>query len=625
MTVLERVDCPQDLKGLSPAELNQLAAEIRTYLIEVVSKNGGHLAPNLGVVELTIALHCAFHFPQDKLIFDVGHQCYTHKILTGRKKDLLTLRQYQGLSGFPKPKESPYDPCITGHSSTSVSLGLGMAEGMRLRNERNYVVSVLGDGALTGGMVYEAMNHGGGLETPFIVVLNDNQMSISRNVGSLAGHLARLRTSPRYTRSKRRVKDFLQRLPVVGKPMTTLFRRWKNSLKYFLLPGVFFEEMGFTYLGPVDGHNIPDMLSIFQQAKKVARPVVVHVLTQKGRGYAPAEEKPNLFHGTGPFDIASGKPLQNPGKSYTCCFSQFMVERGTQEKRLTAITAAMPDGTGLMDFADAYPARFFDVGIAEEHAFTFAAGLAQAGMRPVVAIYATFLQRAYDQLLHDICLPNLPVVLAIDRAGLVGADGETHQGIYDIALLRSIPNLTVAMPASGELLTAMLDQALQQKGPVALRYPKGKVPQGIPMPDLAWGKGAWLRRQGEIAVLALGPMVEVAWAAANALQRQGIEIAVADLRFIKPLDDQLLQQAATYRHIFLLEEGVLAGSCASGCLEYWQQHGLSPKTTILTLPDAFIPHGTVGQLRQQYGLTASALQEKILQLLEAEKTASIKR
>jgi len=612
MTILEKVNFPQDLKPLSREELQQLADEIRAYLVETVSKTGGHLAPNLGVVELTIALHYVFNMPKDRLVFDVGHQCYTHKILTGRKDDFVTLRQFQGLSGFPKPRESEYDSFMTGHSSTSVSVALGMAEALRLQNAGNHVVAVLGDGALTGGMVYEAMNHGGGLETPFIVVLNDNEMSIAKNVGSLAGHLARLRTSPRYSRSKRRVKDFLRHLPLIGKPIANFTQRWKNSLKYFLLPGVLFEEMGFTYLGPVDGHNIADMISVLQLAKTVQKPTLVHVLTKKGKGYKPAEMRPNAFHGTGPFDVRTGIQVKNGSSSYTECFSAALLKETSENKKIVAITAAMADGTGLVPFARAYPRRFFDVGIAEEHAVTFAGGMAATGLRPIVALYATFLQRCYDQLLHDICLPNLPVILAVDRAGLVGEDGETHQGVFDTAILRTMPNMTVAMPADAGGLQAMLSAALQQKTPVAIRYPKGAAPLDISPAPLVWGKGAWLRQEGDALLLAVGPMVDVAMQAAALLDERAVSVAVADLRFIKPLDEEMLLLAAGYRHIFILEEAVATGGAASGCLEFWQSRGLNPQTEKITLPDAFIPQGTVEELRQKYGLTAEAIAEKVI-------------
>ncbi len=611
MTILDKVNFPQDLKPLSREELQQLAAEIRTFLIETVSQTGGHLAPNLGVVELTVALHYVFNMPKDRLVFDVGHQCYTHKILTGRKADFATLRQFQGLSGFPKPQESQYDSFITGHSSTSVSVALGMAEALRLQNGGNHVVAVLGDGALTGGMVYEAMNHGGGLETPFIVVLNDNEMSIAKNVGSLAGHLARLRTSPRYSRSKRRIKEFLGHLPLLGRPIANFTQRWKNSLKYFLLPGVLFEEMGFTYLGPVDGHNIADIISILQLAKTVQTPTLVHVLTKKGKGYPPAEMRPNAFHGTGPFDVQTGVQLKNGEGSYTECFSNAILALAAENKKIVAVTAAMADGTGLVPFAGAYPKRFFDVGIAEEHAVTFSAGMASAGLYPIIAIYATFVQRGYDQLLHDVCLSNLPVILAVDRAGLVGEDGETHQGIFDTAILRTMPNMTVAMPADAGALEAMLTGAFQQKSPVAIRYPKGTAPLGISPAPLVWGKGAWLSREGDILLLAVGPMVEIACKASALLRIQGVTVAVADLRFIKPLDEELLLAAANYQKVFLLEEAVATGGAASGCMEFWQSRGVYPQAEKITLPDAFVPQGTVEELRRKYGLTPEAVAAKV--------------
>ena len=472
--VIEKITQPSDLGALSFAELATLAREIRTMLVETVSRNGGHLAPNLGVVELTIALHLVFRSPEDKIIWDVGHQCYVHKILTGRRERLASIRQYGGLSGFPKTRESVHDCFETGHSSTSISAALGFALARDLNQERHAVVAVIGDGALTGGMSFEAMNHAGHVGTRLIVVLNDNEMSINNNVGALSGYLSRLRTDPLYYKSKDEIEDLLLRIPNIGRRMVKTFERLKDSLKYLLMPGIFFEELGFTYLGPVNGHNLKDLKQVFERARRVDGPVLVHVYTKKGKGYLPAEKNPDTFHGIGRFDVETGEPIaQNNNSTFTKVFGDCILRLGEEHPRMVAVAAAMSDGTGLKAFAGRFPDRFFDVGIAEQHTVTLAAGLASAGYHPVVAIYSTFLQRAYDQIVHDVALQELPVIFAVDRAGIVGEDGETHQGIFDLSYLRHIPGMILMAPKDQNELAAMLLSAFAYRRPVAIRYPRG--------------------------------------------------------------------------------------------------------------------------------------------------------
>ncbi|MBC7325328.1 MAG: 1-deoxy-D-xylulose-5-phosphate synthase, partial [Moorella sp. (in: Bacteria)] len=529
MSLLEQIKEPADLKRLGNHDLEVLAGEIRRELVGTVARTGGHLAPNLGVVELTLALHSVFDLPRDKIIWDVGHQCYVHKLLTGRRQQFNTLRQFGGLSGFPKRAESPYDAFNTGHSSTSISAALGMALARDLKGENYQVVAVIGDGALTGGMAFEAMNHAGHLKTNLVVILNDNEMAISSPVGGLADYLSRLRTDPMYSRSKEELENLLNRLPHVGPRLLKIIDRMKDSFKYLVVPGMFFEELGFTYLGPIEGHNLARLREVLQRARNTRGPVLVHVVTTKGKGYRPAENNPGSFHGVGPFEPETGIPI-NPGgpPSYTSVFGAELVRQGKKNNRLVAITAAMPDGTGLIPFARRFPKRFYDVGIAEQHALTLAAGLAAAGLKPVVAIYSTFLQRAIDQVIHDIALMGLPVVLAIDRAGLVGEDGETHQGLFDLALLRCIPGMVIMAPKDEQELRHMLVTALQYNGPAALRYPRG-AGVGVPLTGTAQplpvGKGEVLRQGRDVAILALGPLAYAAMTAAEQLAARGIEAA----------------------------------------------------------------------------------------------------
>lgn len=607
--LLDSIGGPADLKKLSPAELTALAAEIRCFLMEKVAKNGGHLSANLGVVELTLALHAVFDSPRDKIIFDVGHQCYVHKLLTGRKKDFDTLRKYGGLSGFPKKRESGHDIFQTGHSSTSISAALGLARARDLLGEKYHVVAVIGDGAIGGGMAFEALNNAGDTGTDLIVVLNDNEMSISQNVGGLAQYLGRLRTDPKYFRLKEDVEEILKRIPAIGGKVLKSVERVKDALKTLIVPGMLFEELGFTYLGPVNGHQVDALVNVLRGAKKLKGPVLIHVLTKKGKGYGYAECNPDVFHGIGPFDPEK-PPLQKTGDvpTYTEVFGRTLLEEARKNERILAITAAMASGTGLSDFAREFPSRFFDVGIAEQHAVTLAAGLATGGFRPVVAIYSTFLQRAYDQVLHDVCLQDLPVFFAVDRAGIVGEDGETHQGLFDLAYLRHIPGMNIIVPRNEDQLQHAVVTALNYPGPVAVRYPRGKgegVPLSKPRP-LAFGKGEVLREGHDVIILALGPMVRPALEAAEALAEVGLHAGVIDPVFVKPLDaDLILTAAKKARHgLVTVEEHVLAGGFGSAVLELLSDHGINVPVKMLGVKDRFVEHGAREILLEVNGLTA---------------------
>ncbi|MDN5361969.1 MAG: 1-deoxy-D-xylulose-5-phosphate synthase [Moorella sp. (in: firmicutes)] len=631
MSLLAKIKEPADVKKLTPGELELLAREIRQELVQKVARTGGHLAPNLGVVELTLALHSVFNLRRDKIIWDVGHQCYVHKMLTGRREAMANLRQFDGISGFPKRAESPYDVFDTGHSSTSISAALGMALARDLKKEDYQVIAVIGDGALTGGMAFEAMNHAGHLQTNLIVVLNDNEMSIAPPVGGLAAYLSRLRTDPMYSRGKEELENLLNRLPHVGPRVLKVIDRLKDSFKYLVVPGMFFEEIGFTYLGPIDGHNIPQLREVLQHARNSRGPVLVHVITTKGKGYQPAEEHPDLFHGIGPFDPATGEPLNKGGPpSYTAVFGAEMVRQGERDDHLVAITAAMPDGTGLTPFARRFPQRFYDVGIAEQHALTMAAGLAAAGMYPVVAIYSTFLQRAVDQVIHDIALMELPVVLAVDRAGLVGEDGETHQGLFDLALLRSIPGLVLMAPKDEQELRHMLVTALQYRGPAALRYPRG-AGVGVPLTGTAQplplGRGEILRRGRDVTILALGPLVYAALEAARDLAGDGIEATVINPRFVKPLDEELiLTWADRTGRLVTVEEHILAGGFGSAVLELLARTGhQGVRVECLGIRDSFVPQGKPGLLREHLGLTPAGIKAAVQVLLQGEPALSRKR
>lgn len=616
--ILEQIKGPEDLKKLTSEELSQLAEEIRAFLIEKISHTGGHLASNLGVVELTIALFRTFDLPEDKIIWDVGHQSYTHKILSGRRMEFDELRQYGGLSGFPKRKESPYDSFDTGHSSTSISAGLGIAQGRDILGEDYKVVSVIGDGALTGGMAYEALNNAARMKKNFIIILNDNKMSISENVGGMSRYLGGLRTGAGYNDLKKNVADTLERIPVVGGRMIDKIKRTKNSIKQLFIPGMLFENMGITYLGPVDGHNIPALCKVLKEAQKLDHAVLVHVLTKKGKGYEPAEKNPAHFHGVSPFDIKTGKPLaEKKYPTYTDVFSKKLCQLGETHPELVAVTAAMPDGTGVAAFGKKFPDRFFDVGIAEAHAVTSAAGMAAAGLRPVVAVYSSFLQRGYDQILHDVCIQNLPVLFAVDRAGLVGSDGETHQGIFDYSYLTSIPNMSVAAPKNLWELRAMLDFAMDYKAPFAIRYPRGTAYRGLKefMQPIAYGKGEIIYEEENISLLAVGSMVSTGEHVRAKLKEEGVSCTLANARFVKPFDKELVDRLAkNHRLIVTMEENVLQGGFGLPVTAYIHEHYPQVKVMNIALPDAYVEHGNVSVLRKGLGIDS----DSIIQRLKAE-------
>lgn len=620
-SLLSRIKQSSDIKSLRASDLEKLAAELRERIVCTVARTGGHLASNLGVVELTVALHHVFDIPQDKIIWDVGHQTYAHKLLTGRQDEFPTLRQHGGLSGFPKPEESPADPFATGHSSTSISAALGFAEARDLVGGREKVVAVIGDGALTGGMAFEALNHAGHRGTDLIVVLNDNAMSIAKNVGAMASYLSRLRTDPTYRRVKADVEYLLHKIPRIGTRLARTVERLKDSLKYFLVPGMLFEEMGFTYLGPVDGHKLEALIPVLRQAKNTPGPVFVHVVTKKGMGYAPAEKCPDKYHGVSPFNIQTGAGQKISGPpSYTSVFGQTLVRIAEQDERVVAITAAMPDGTGLNAFAEKFPRRFFDVGIAEEHAATFAAGLAAGGRRPVFAVYSTFLQRAYDQVIHDVAMQKWPVVFAVDRAGVVGEDGETHQGVFDLAFLRSIPNLIVAAPKDENELQHLLYTALRQDLPFALRYPRGSG-VGIPLDEeyreISVGSWEMLRQGTHGTILAIGACVYPALQAADLLEDQGLSLGVVNARFVKPLDEKLLLSIADRGPVFTVEDHLAAGGFGSAVLEFLSANGINTPVWRLGYPDKFIEHGERSLLLAKYGLDAQGIAKQVSAFLAA--------
>ncbi|MDY5484899.1 MAG: 1-deoxy-D-xylulose-5-phosphate synthase [Clostridium sp.] len=613
--ILEKITGPDDVKRLKLQELTVLAEEIRSFLIETTSHTGGHLASNLGVVELTIALFRVFDLPADKVIWDVGHQSYTHKILSGRKEFFDGLRQFGGLSGFPKRKESPFDAFDTGHSSTSISAGLGMAQGRDLLGENYSVISVIGDGALTGGMAYEALNNAGRMKKNFIIVLNDNNMSISENVGGMSTYLSNIRADEGYNLLKKSVANTLSRIPRVGDDLVDALLKTKNSIKQFLVPGMWFENMGITYLGPVDGHDIRGLVRIFREAKKIDHAVVIHVLTKKGKGYLPAEKNPAAFHGVEPFDIATGKPLKEKQyPSYTDVFSREICRIAEENPRLVAVTAAMPDGTGLKRFAKLYPKRFFDVGIAEEHAVTSAAGMAAAGLKPVVAVYSSFLQRAYDQIVHDVCIQNLPVVFCVDRAGLVGSDGETHQGIFDLSYLSSIPNMTVMAPKNLWELQQMLHFAVKYDGPIAIRYPRGQAYRGLKdaLAPVEYGKSELLFEESRIALLAVGSMVSTAEHIRSKLKEEGCPCSLVNGRFVKPVDTAVVDHLVkNHRYLVTLEENVLRGGYGEQITDYVQKHYPGIRVVNIALPDAYVEHGNVSVLRNTLGIDSDSVLRRL--------------
>ena len=608
--MLEKINGPKDIKALSWEELDVLGQEIRQFLIEKISATGGHLASNLGVVELTMAIYRTFDLPEDKVIWDVGHQAYTHKILSGRK-DFDDLRQFGGISGFPKRAESPCDSFNTGHSSTSISAGLGMAIGRDLRGEDYHVISIIGDGALTGGMAYEALNNAARINKNFIIILNDNNMSISENVGGMSKYLSGIRTGAGYNDLKRQITDLLEKVPVAGPRMIRRISMIKQGLKQLLIPGMLFEDMGITYLGPVDGHDVKQLSRVLNEAKRLDHAVLVHVLTKKGKGYAPAEKNPSAFHGVNPFDISTGKPKKaKTAPSYTDVFSKKLVELAGRDKRIVAITAAMPDGTGLTRFKNEFPDRFFDVGIAEQHAVTSAAGMAAAGMRPVVAVYSSFLQRGFDQILHDVCIQNLPVVFAVDRAGLVGSDGETHQGIFDLSYLTCIPNMAVLAPKNRWELEKELEFAFQYPGPIAIRYPRGEGYQGLKeyQAPVEFRRGELISEGEGIALLAVGSMASTAEHIRDKLKEEGYDLTLANGRFIKPIDVKLVDRlAATHDCIVTLEENVLQGGFGLQVTSYVHKHYPDVRVLNIALPDAYVEHGNVSLLREALGIDSDSI------------------
>lgn len=619
--LLDKIEKPEDVKKLSVSELTKLAPELRHFIIDRVSQNGGHLASNLGTVELTLALYSVFNFPQDKLVWDVGHQAYTHKILTGRKEAFATLRKKGGITGFPNRFESPYDAFGVGHASTSISAALGMAIARDAKGEHNQVIAVIGDGALTGGESFEALNNAGDLGKKLIVILNDNEMSIDANVGAMSEYLSRIRMAPQYARAKRDMGNLLMSIPHIGGKVYKTASHLKDGVRSALVPGSIFEKMGFHYVGPIDGHNIGLLEEVLQRAKEMEGPILIHIHTIKGKGYIPAEKAPEKFHGVGCFDPSTGKsaPKANKVPSYTSVFSQALIELAKDRPDILAITAAMPSGTGLKAFGKAYPKRFFDVGIAEEHAMTLAAGMAAAGMHPVIALYSTFAQRAYDQLIHDVCLQNLPVTLCLDRAGLVGEDGPTHHGVFDLSYLRQMPNMCVMAPKDEEELRHMLATAIDIEGPSAVRYPRG-CGLGVELTDsfekLPIGKAEVLQAEGDIAFLAVGTMVEQAKKAATILAEDGIKAAVVNMRFIKPLDRELLRGYAKSKKLLITaEENMLAGGFGSAVAEFLADEGLSVPLLRFGLPDRFIEQGTRSELFELCGLQPAEMAEKVRERL----------
>lgn len=618
--MLEKINQPNDIKNLQPQDWPELAKDIREFLIEKISVTGGHLASNLGVVELTMALHLAFDLPKDKIIWDVGHQAYTHKLLSGRKEGFDKLRQSGGLSGFPKRKESDFDSFDTGHSSTSISAGLGMVYARELTGQDYYVVSVIGDGAMTGGMAYEALNNAAQLKKNFIIILNDNQMSISENVGGMSSYLGKLRADEGYNNLKQEISDTLLKIPVIGDPLVKRISKTKDTIKQMVIPGMLFENLGITYLGPVDGHDMGQLMKFLSAAKKMKRPVIIHVKTQKGRGYEPAELNPSRFHGVEPFHVSTGLPkVPKKHATYTDIFARMICNLAEKSERIVGISAAMPEGTGMARFAKRYPDRFFDVGIAEEHAITFAAGLATGGMKPIVAIYSSFLQRAYDQILHDVCIQDLPVILAVDRAGLVGADGETHQGIFDISYLTSMPNMCVFAPKNKYEMMDALDFAAEYEHPIAIRYPRGTVYKGLKeyRQPISLGTCEVLERGEKIALLALGTMVKTAMEVKDMLAAKGYSATVVNMRFAQPWDHKIVDDLAKDHSLFVtMEENVLNGGLGEQIAAYISSCGYSAKTILVGIPNVYVEHGSVETLKELLGMDAGNIVGRIEKEIE---------
>ena len=604
--MLEQINNAEDLKKLSINEKNTLSEEIRKYILDVVSKNGGHLASNLGIVELTIAIHSVFDLEKDRVVWDVGHQTYVHKIFTGRKDELKTLRELDGIAGFPKTSESITDCFNTGHSSTSISAAMGIAKARDLKNEDYSVLAVIGDGALTGGMALEALNHVGSSKTRMIVILNDNEMSISKNVGGINKFLSKLRVKKRYTISNKKGRKIIEKIPLIGKPTVNAVTKLKKSIKQLILPKMYFEDIGFKYVGPVDGHNIEDMEYILSRAKELDEPVLIHVLTKKGKGYKPAEDNPDKYHGTGPFNIETGESTKKKSKDYSKAFGEKLIELAEKNKAIVAITAAMRDGTGLKDFSIKYPERFFDVGIAEQHALTFAAGLAKEGMIPFVPIYSSFYQRAYDQVIHDICIQKLPVIMCVDRAGCVGNDGETHQGLYDMAFFKLIPNITIMAPKDFEELTKMMEFAIELKAPVVIRYPRGGESdiKFEKHEEIKLGKSEILQEGEDVTIIGIGKMTSTAMKVANSLEKEDIHAEVINARFLKPLDcDKISKSIEKTKFVITIEDGTEIGGLGSSIKELIVNKGIeNVKIKSFSYPDEFIKHGSVPELEKIYGL-----------------------
>jgi 1-deoxy-D-xylulose-5-phosphate synthase len=629
--VLDQIESPFDVKKLDPEELETLCSELREEILSTVSKNGGHLASNLGVVELTVALHYVFDFSRDKVIWDVGHQSYTHKILTGRKDRFHTLRQYEGISGFPKRDESPYDAFDSGHSGTSISSALGMAEARRQKGEEGKMIALIGDGSMTAGLAFEGLNQSGHIDQDLIVILNDNEMSISPNVGALSSYLNRLMSGQFVNRFREDIKAFLETLPRIGKSALRFAKQAEESLKGLLMPGLLFEELGMKYIGPIDGHRLDYLIETFQNVKKLRGPILIHVITKKGKGYPPAEANPAQYHSIPPFHIETGEPKQgstgNP-PTYTQVFGETLCQLARENKHLIAITAAMQSGTGLERFSKEFPDRFYDIGIAEQHAVTFAAGLALEGMKPVVAIYSTFLQRAYDQILQDVGLQNLPVVFALDRGGIVGEDGPTHQGLFDFSYLRHIPNLIIMVPKDEDELQHMMKTAMECASPVAFRYPRGKgegVKRSPVLRSIEIGKGEVLRDGMDLLILAIGTTVYPSIRAAERLDASGIHAAVINTRFLKPLDRDLIGEwAGKIGKILTVEENVLQGGFGSAVLELLQEEGLSSvDVKRLGIPDLFVEHGPPALLRAKYGIDEAGIYRAVKEMVEEESSPSL--
>lgn len=619
MRYLKDINKPEDIKRLDRKQLEELANEIRDFIINSVSKTGGHLASNLGVVELTLAIHYCFDSPTDKIIWDVGHQAYIHKILTGRKDKFNTLRKFNGLSGFPKSSESEHDAFETGHSSTSISAALGYAMSRDIKGEKNSVVSVIGDGSMTSGLAYEGLNNAGRSNTNIIVILNDNQMSISENVGALNKHLSDMRSAPIYIEAKQDVSNFLKKVPYVGKPIGKMIEKTKDGIKYLLVPGILFEELGFKYIGPLDGHDTTELIKVMNQAKKMSGPILLHVITKKGKGYTKAEKYPENFHGVGAFDVKTGKVLKLKDRdTYSDVFGKTILDIATTNKKIVAITAAMPSGTGLLPFQKAFPDRIFDVGIAESHAVTFAAGMAKNDFIPVFAVYSTFLQRGYDQILHDVCIQNLHVIFAIDRAGIVGDDGETHQGIFDLSYLSSMPNMTILAPKNKYELVKMLNFAVGLKSPVAIRYPRGEASSVCKYVEnqIEYAKSELIEKGKDVCIISVGSMMDISLKVSNNLKEKGIIPTLINARFVKPIDKEMIESLNDYKNVFIIEDNVKHGGYYSLVVEYLNElNKKSCSVYSFSFGDMFIEQGSVSELQNKYGLDEKSITDKIISIV----------